>query len=86
MLSDCYKSAIGIREWFRWYKTPDGKPINGFGHDEKCLDASKVTISLRIYCVDSGLLCAGTRGNRRDPSVLGKLAQRQSRSGQTVGR
>uniref|UniRef100_A0A7S1UHB8 inorganic diphosphatase n=1 Tax=Phaeomonas parva TaxID=124430 RepID=A0A7S1UHB8_9STRA len=35
----------GIREWFRWYKTPDDKPLNGFGFDEKCLpkaDAIKV--------------------------------------------
>jgi len=30
----------GIREWFRWYKTPDGKPLNGFGFDEKYLDAA----------------------------------------------
>jgi inorganic pyrophosphatase len=30
----------GIREWFRWYKTPDGKPINAFGFDEACLDAA----------------------------------------------
>jgi len=28
----------GIREWFRWYKTPDNKPLNAFGFDEKCLD------------------------------------------------
>lgn len=28
----------GIREWFRWYKTPDGKPLNEFGFDEKALD------------------------------------------------
>merc|ERR1719181_721573 len=28
----------GIREWFRWYKTPDEKPLNGFGFDEKALD------------------------------------------------
>jgi inorganic pyrophosphatase len=28
----------GIREWFRWYKTPDGKPLNAFGYDEKALD------------------------------------------------
>ena len=28
----------GIREWFRWYKTPDGKPINAFGHDEVAMD------------------------------------------------
>lgn len=30
----------GIREWFRWYKTPDGKPLNSFGYEEECLDAS----------------------------------------------
>eukprot|EP00933_Yihiella_yeosuensis_P079197 TRINITY_DN914_c4_g2_i1.p1 TRINITY_DN914_c4_g2~~TRINITY_DN914_c4_g2_i1.p1 ORF type:complete len:261 (-),score=56.28 TRINITY_DN914_c4_g2_i1:282-1064(-) len=30
----------GIREWFRWYKTPDGKPLNAFGYDEKALDKS----------------------------------------------
>jgi inorganic pyrophosphatase len=28
----------GIREWFRWYKTPDDKPINAFGFDERYLD------------------------------------------------
>lgn len=28
----------GIREWFRWYKTPDDKPLNAFGFDEKALD------------------------------------------------
>lgn len=32
-------TVSGIREWFRWYKVPDGKPINKFGHDEKALDA-----------------------------------------------
>jgi len=31
----------GIREWFRWYKTPDDKPLNGFGFDEECLPAAK---------------------------------------------
>ena len=28
----------GVREWFRWYKTPDDKPINEFGFDEKYMD------------------------------------------------
>ena len=28
----------GIREWFRWYKTPDNKPLSRFGFEEKCLD------------------------------------------------
>jgi inorganic pyrophosphatase len=33
----CPGVVSGIREWFRWYKTPDDKPLNGFGFDEKCL-------------------------------------------------
>ena len=32
-------TITGVREWFRWYKTPDGKPINAFGYDEECLGA-----------------------------------------------
>ena len=28
----------GIREWFRWYKTPDDKPLNGFGFEERALN------------------------------------------------
>lgn len=28
----------GIREWFRWYKTPDDKPLNEFGFGEAALD------------------------------------------------
>jgi len=31
----------GVREWFRWYKTPDGKALNGFGYDEKFLDVAE---------------------------------------------
>jgi len=31
----------GVREWFRWYKTPDDKPLNGFGFDEKFLNAKE---------------------------------------------
>lgn len=27
----------GVREWFRWYKTPDGKPLNAFGFNEEPL-------------------------------------------------
>jgi len=34
-------TTSGIREWFRWYKTPDAKPINKFGFDEKVLDKKK---------------------------------------------
>jgi len=31
----------GIREWFRWYKTPDGKPVNEFGFDEEPLGVER---------------------------------------------
>lgn len=31
----------GIREWFRWYKTPDGKPLNAFGYKEEALNKAK---------------------------------------------
>ncbi|CAJ1357916.1 unnamed protein product [Effrenium voratum] len=30
----CPGVISGIREWFRWYKTPDGKPLNAFGFEE----------------------------------------------------
>ena len=29
-----------IREWFRTYKIPDGKPENQFGLEERCMPAS----------------------------------------------
>uniref|UniRef100_A0A7S4SW38 inorganic diphosphatase n=1 Tax=Alexandrium monilatum TaxID=311494 RepID=A0A7S4SW38_9DINO len=28
----------GIREWFRWYKVSEGKPLNAFGLGEKAVD------------------------------------------------
>ena len=31
----------GVKEWFRWYKTPDNKPLNAFGFGEKWLDESE---------------------------------------------
>ena len=59
----------GIREWFRWYKTPDDKPLNGFGFDEKYLDASetekvidethKAWKALREGSTDAGKLWTG---------------------------
>ncbi|KAJ1381455.1 putative inorganic pyrophosphatase [Ochromonadaceae sp. CCMP2298] len=37
----CPGTVSGIREWFRWYKTPDDKPLNAFGFDEECLPRAK---------------------------------------------
>jgi len=56
----------GIREWFRWYKTPDDKPLNAFGFDEKVLNKKFATdvikethehwVSLRAGKTDKGKL------------------------------
>jgi len=35
----CPGVVSGVREWFRWYKTPDGKPPCAFGHGEVALGA-----------------------------------------------
>ncbi len=29
---------LGIREWFRWYKLPDQKPLNVYAFDGKAVD------------------------------------------------
>jgi len=34
----CPGVISGIREWFRWYKTPDGKPLNAFAYKEQALN------------------------------------------------
>mmetsp|Transcript_19050 Transcript_19050/g.19316 ORF Transcript_19050/g.19316 Transcript_19050/m.19316 type:complete len:277 (-) Transcript_19050:191-1021(-) len=59
----------GIREWFRWYKTPDDKPLNGFGFDEKFLDVAETKKvieethefwkKLRAGTADAGKLWSG---------------------------
>jgi inorganic pyrophosphatase len=66
---ECPGVVSGIREWFRWYKTPDDKPLNSFGFDEKFLDkaeAMKVIAEthaawkgLRDGSIDAGKLWKG---------------------------
>lgn len=34
-------TTAGVREWFRWYKTPDGKPLNQFGYQDSYLSANE---------------------------------------------
>jgi len=51
----CPGTVSGIREWFRWYKTPDDKPLNAFGFDEKCLNrkmAEEVIQETHEYYMD----------------------------------
>lgn len=41
-ISDIPKAITdGVREWFRWYKTPDDKPLNAFGFDEAYLNKNE---------------------------------------------
>ena len=51
----------GIREWFRWYKCPDGKALNSFGYDERALSAA-----------DAGVVIEETHQYWRD-LVSGKI-------------
>merc|ERR1719163_2746639 len=41
-------TVAGVREWFRWYKTPDGKPVNGFGHGERALNAAETKEVIKV--------------------------------------
>eukprot|EP00953_Heterococcus_sp_UTEX-ZZ885_P033919 17613-Heterococcus_DN1.PRE.2 len=45
----CPGVVSGIREWFRWYKTPDDKPINEFGFGERAITA-KETLAVISEC------------------------------------
>ncbi|KAJ1448785.1 putative inorganic pyrophosphatase [Pelagophyceae sp. CCMP2097] len=65
----CPGVVSGVREWFRWYKTPDGKPINAFGFDEEMLPKEKALEvieethaawkGLRAGTIDAGKLWKG---------------------------
>jgi len=65
----CKGVCSGIREWFRWYKTPDDKPINEFGYDEAWLNKAKAIEAieetngawkgLRDGSIDAGKLWTG---------------------------
>ena len=60
----------GIREWFRWYKTPDDKPLNKFGFNERALTSKEAIEAieethhhwkdLREGKADAGKLWKGT--------------------------
>jgi len=65
----CPGVISGVREWFRWYKTPDDKPINAFGFDEAMLPKAKAVEviaethaawkGLRDGSIDAGKLWKG---------------------------
>lgn len=54
----------GIREWFRWYKTPDGKPLNAFGFGERALGQSEaLEMVAETHESWKKLRCGGTVAN-----------------------
>jgi len=67
--AECPGVVSGIREWFRWYKTPDDKPLNAFGFDEAALGQAKAVEviaethaswkGLRDGSIDAGKLWKG---------------------------
>jgi inorganic pyrophosphatase len=38
---ECPGVVSGVREWFRWYKTPTGKPLNQFGFNGEPIGRSE---------------------------------------------
>ena len=66
---ECPGVVSGIREWFRWYKTPDDKPLNAFGFNEEALGKAKAIEAieetnaawkgLRDGSIDAGKLWTG---------------------------
>merc|ERR1712241_821473 len=69
-------TVSGIREWLRWYKTPDGKPLNQFGYNEKALskkealdviaETHEAWRKLREGQIDRGKLWSKTRALTRN--------------------
>lgn len=56
-----------IRIWFRDYKTPDGKPQNAFGYDNKCLDAA---FTKKVIAETHGFYTALKSGKRVNDKEL----------------
>jgi len=56
-----------IMEWFRDYKTPDGKPQNAFGYDNKCMDKA---FALKVIEETHGFYNALKSGKRANDEEL----------------
>jgi inorganic pyrophosphatase len=59
----CPGTISGIREWFRWYKTPDMKDKNIFGFEEQVLGIKKCWEVIEHVHNDWKDLIAGRAGN-----------------------
>lgn len=61
----CPGVLSGIREWFRWYKTPDGKALTVFGFEERVLPRSAAEEVVRVAHEHWRALRAGERDKGR---------------------
>jgi len=64
-------TVSGIREWFRWYKVPSGKPLNAFGFDEQCMGRTE---ALQVVSETHQHYLALRRGDRPFEGPVSLLA------------
>ena len=63
-LQDQYPHVLsGIKEWFRWYKTPDNKPLNTYGFNEMWLDEVETRHVIQETHLSWGNLVQGKHTN-----------------------
>ena len=77
-------TVSGIREWFRWYKTPDGKPVNAFGHGEKARARHRPYVGRHVEYLTPDSRIAGARqggGGARDRGDARVLQESDRRQG-----
>jgi len=72
----CKGTISGIREWFRWYKTPDEKPLNAFGFHGKALNKAEALAVVAETHESWHKLCGSTdKGKLWVPSSGGSVAK-----------
>ena len=58
-----------VLHWFRDYKIPDGKPVNQFGYDNKCLNKEFTMGVIEETHGFYNKLCSGARENTEELSL-----------------
>ena len=56
--------------WFRDYKTPDGKPQNAYGYDDKCMDKEFTMNVIKETNEFYNTLKSGARANSEELSLF----------------
>lgn len=78
-----------IREWFRTYKIPDGKPPNKFALDEKCMDANYAMAVVDATHDSWKMLVTGSKdevkSDDKDETLSKSNKSNHSYAGETTG-